>query len=218
MAHRDRFDPSAYPGGGDPAGLERVGDDMPGRQATGSREDREQREPGGSPTIASGSLRRQFATGRARDGGSPGGGATCGGRVRQAAAQRAKFIPLAVRNTEHVPDGGQAVGAWARHRAAAVETAVTASGSAGEAAGVELAYANEVRRALPDGPYPAGTSAPRGPRSPEWYTACSDRRRRAYGDAPAAGVVAAAAWVSRRRVMWARSFWARLALAGSRRW
>jgi outer membrane protein OmpA-like peptidoglycan-associated protein len=60
----------------------------------------------------------------------------------QVSAHDAKFIELALVNASHFPDGGEAIGAWARNHAIAIESAVTA-GLAADAAGMSAAYLNE---------------------------------------------------------------------------
>lgn len=60
----------------------------------------------------------------------------------QRSAQDKEFIRLAMENTAHFPDGGQALGKWAEHHARAIEAALSA-GLANDPKGINKAYLYE---------------------------------------------------------------------------
>src|SRR5579864_932152 len=63
-------------------------------------------------------------------------------RKAQDSDEQKKFVDLAMHNTAHFPDAGEAIDAWANHHAAALEEAVKA-GLANNPGGMQLAYLNE---------------------------------------------------------------------------
>jgi len=88
----------------------------------------------------------------------------------QRSAQEKEFIRLAMENTAHFPDGGEALAMWAEHHARAIEAAVSA-GLANDAAGISKAYLNEAfgQHFLTDAFSGGHIRTPRA-QIVEWYT------------------------------------------------